>query len=180
MKFAERELEDYIWENPDSLKHLMHFAKTEKSPKPVIRLGRQVRCDAGIIDLLFMNYTDIYIIELKNGRAGDKEFGQLSRYSEHVRQQIYHTHLFGDDGNISKYVGMWSDIRINRMLIATCFDDLLEWAEHETNHLIKVAKVEDRFEFSPVWTPHFYPTGELQTVLAPFYKLMVKTYDELY
>jgi len=175
--FAERELEDYIWRDPYCLKDYMHHALVDEYAKPIVKLGRQVKCGTGIIDLLFQNHTDLYIIELKNKRAGDREFGQLARYADHVSRRVSYMSV-GSVATNRMYGYMQDCIEVHKVLIATEFDDIIVGSISNTCHLIQVEKINDVFAFSSAWSNRTSMTNDLQNALLPFHQYVTNMFAD--
>lgn len=72
----EFEMEDYIAERLELLEPGMQL------------VGRQVRLEVGIIDILAMDRCgDLVVIELKNDVASDKVIGQITRYMGELKKE---------------------------------------------------------------------------------------------
>ena len=147
-KWSEKELEDYICENPQCL----HDAMSEifgGACDPIQIVGRQVPSAYGIMDLLVHVDGRLVIVELKATRAGDGAVGQLARYREniinvcdkfslmHADFQRYDPPFFPEISNCISYC-----------LIAPAFDkNALRALGHWGRGLI-VEKVNEHFVFS--------------------------------
>lgn len=163
--WAERDLEDCI----------EAYAEDVFGQGAVV-YGRQVKCRAGIIDLIIGLHTELYIVELKAKKATIKDVGQVCRYAEIVRQYSYHsrpdimTAIEGPYGVIGDLADM---MQIEPVLVAPSFDDnvlamctcysaeltedgfCIEYARGRTKHLslydAELPPIIDRFAKTLLW-----------------------------
>lgn len=161
--WLERELEDFIWDNPESVADLIddEFTRFRKSFE-FVKLGRQVPCPGGVIDLIFACANQINIVELKAVRASMDALGQVSRYKMWVKQYIDHCcahDLYGfsrkEDKEILRH---WMEeiSRLRIAIIAPSFDRDIMKVHREEVTLIRTEKYEGRFLFSAVGTAGSY------------------------
>lgn len=85
MKFLERELEDYLWENPDEYYNGSGEFRW---------CGRQVQVASGILDLLGLEYTNdgyfsLHLIELKADNLRPSHVAQVCRYAADLEPAMY-------------------------------------------------------------------------------------------
>lgn len=167
MKFLEKELEDYICDNPQSL---APFAFDALGPKnaPITILGRQVTTPCGIIDIIFSTGLHLFIAELKAHKAGDKELGQLSRYHDYVTNYLYHLNPLQSE-ETWPYIYALSDVTVHKVLIATSFDNLVSYTSRGNCHLIAAKKHGNGFAFSGIhkWVS-IADNAKLEKTLTPF------------
>lgn len=74
MNWKESELENFACENI----HVLGSALTMKGELNLI--GTQIDCVFGRIDMLCWHGRNLFVVEFKAVHAGEKEFGQVSRY----------------------------------------------------------------------------------------------------
>lgn len=179
MKFAERDLEDYIWENPDSLGRLLHTSGV--NGHKFVKLGRQVKCRSGIIDLLFYSFTTVYVVELKSVMANTSAMGQVNRYATQLRGEICITRIkpIGDVSYSDLYDFIKEDVSIETILVAPSFDDMVASASSDTMHLIAASKTDLGFDLRFDGTYRGYTSNaDLTVAIKPFCDNIVKVAQE--
>ena len=175
MKFAERELEDYIWENPGSLGKLLHPSGI--NGHEFIKLGRQVKCRSGIIDLLFYSFTTVYVVELKAVMADTFAMGQVNRYATQLHDEISIIRIrpTGDVSCSELYDFIKEDVSIETILVAPGFDDKVSSASSSTMHLVAADKTDSGFNLCMDGICRRYTSNaDLVDALKPFYDNIVK------
>jgi len=75
-EISEQELEDFICEHPEELWRELEI------------IGRQVKLEHGILDVLAWNYGRTYVIELKARPLKEKDIGQVLRYAYDVNSTL--------------------------------------------------------------------------------------------
>lgn len=174
-EWYESELEDWVWGNLESIAEqclipdLFSYAYTH----PILRLGRQVRCQTGIIDILASCFTGVFAIELKATKAGTKELGQVTRYAENIEKALCGPSISKVLPNCGDYYYLHSDVIVYKVLIAPSFDDCLYGAKNDTTSLLIANKTEDGFKLSPLYRDEsIYVDSDIVTALTPFVQLM--------
>ena len=148
MNFTEKELEDYIWQDQSCLNDVLYYPVASPLCDAISKLGRQVRCETGIIDLVLQAHTVVYVVELKATRAGTKEIGQLSRYADYVSRALFNICPRNSNGEYAKYLYMRDCIECHKVLIAPDFDDIVIGCANDKCHLVTVDKTNGGFSFS--------------------------------
>lgn len=169
VKFAERELEDYLWNNPDSLGKLLHTSGI--NGHEFVKLGRQVKCRSGIIDLLFYSFTTVYVVELKAVMADTSAMGQVNRYATQLCREIGITRIkpMGDVSYSDLYDFIKEDVSIETILVAPGFDDKVASASSSTMHLVVADKTDSGFNLCMDGTYRRYTSNaDLIDALKPF------------
>jgi len=156
MNFREKELEDYIWQDPVRLSEVMIPRSKDAAPAELVRLGRQVRCGTGIIDLLFYSFTTVYVVELKSVKATTQSLGQLARYGLHIEQALSHieSRRLGLSGApfIDYLTCRFENFRVQSVLIAPDFDEDVLAVNSEYFQTILASKQNDTYILS--WATH--------------------------
>lgn len=113
---SEKDIEDYLWENPQCITigssfHIPYW------------LGRQVKVPSGIIDLLGLAYCDerdiqqLVVVELKKDKITPCALTQVCRYTVDIEKAMYK--VWGRETENKVPMGSWS--YINKVVI-TPFD----------------------------------------------------------
>lgn len=91
----ERELENWIVNNPDSFGTIHDLSECYGSKDTMIPfgriVGRQIVVPSGIIDLLLIDeeHGSLIAVELKRGRLDTKPFAQVMRYMHDLREMFF-------------------------------------------------------------------------------------------
>lgn len=146
-EWLEKELEDYIWANPNVLGSTKwHWDWPILNLKP---LGRQIKCSTGRIDLLFFDKSDLFVVELKAVKASSKDLGQVTRYSENITNVLSVYHAWNHVSDFTTYLAFKAEyVRIHKVLIAPEFDSNLAGANSNDTHLLLASKSRNGFLFS--------------------------------
>lgn len=167
-EWREKELEDYIVANPQAIGQHLHMVSVNKAE--LVYLGRQVKCEVGIIDLLFHANWTIYVVELKAVRATAKELGQVLRYADYIQENLY-DFVHVDKATyfnalIHRFV--YSNIiTVVPVLVATDFDTMAASLIHV--HTLKATKTNSGFVIDGIWANNpTYNDQDLYRALAPY------------
>lgn len=135
MKFSEKELEDWFCDNVQEAMSALHSFPHDYT---FTLLGRQVKCEGGIIDLLILQQGEtvgmdyhtgvgvIHVVELKATKAKRQDWEQLDRYMRCLKDSIWHCadtsggqeRLVRALNTINEYDGLWT----HGTLVATSGD----------------------------------------------------------
>jgi RecB family endonuclease NucS len=122
----ERDLEEQLVRNLDQVEPELRLFDEDG------KVGRQLRSDTGIIDVLAVAKTgDLVVIELKAGRAPDRALAQLLDYMEWVENRLA------------------SGREVRGILLAAQFDGRLERAARRVPS-VRLLRYRIRFEIEPV------------------------------
>jgi hypothetical protein len=154
--WLEKELEDYIVANPDSLRHLLYYGADDKEERIDV-LGRQVRCDAGIIDILLWVHSPyhhfVWVVECKAVHETGRVVEQVQRYVDAVKHAEYEFEYF--DG----------ELYVSPLIIAPSFSK--QFAETYNHKLVKAQKTDYGFELSTANDYRKQGNSHLLDVLRP-------------
>lgn len=77
VQLAEKDIEDWLWENPGALQILDHY--------PIEKwIGRQVKLPSGIADLIGIFENAIVVVEVKNVELTAEALTQVCRYAADI------------------------------------------------------------------------------------------------
>lgn len=171
-EWLEKELEDYIVANPREL----CAAAFRYFDQQVTVLGRQVRCQYGIIDVLMWLHSDtvshVLVVECKAKHERGLAVEQVGRYQSAIEYAGIYSGLpndawpqYGTD-----YHGWAHHIEIHScpIIVAPSFDDKLITTFHGS--LVTAQKVDSGFVLEGVGGPYPDDQGQLNDVLAPVIK----------
>ena len=168
--WRESELEDYLASNSEGLRQAMFAHSAYRDDKKLEYLGRQIRCNAGIIDLLFHSWLTLYVVELKAVKATSKDLGQVLRYSQYVSDNLhslvslpYPTRL---NGAIYRFIDE-SCVQVESVIIAPSFDASATTMLGVKTLLATQTANEFEIKVHGDYTPSFDDQG-LHRALAPF------------
>jgi len=134
--WLEKELEDYIVANPESLRHALYYGTDPEEQIEV--LGRQVRCDAGIIDILIWVHSPhhhfVWVVECKAVHETGRVVEQVQRYVDAVKHADYEYEYY--DG----------ELHVAPLIIAPSFGK--QFAETYNHRLVAARKTTNGFELS--------------------------------
>lgn len=171
-EWLERELEDYIVEHPYELcsKSFPYFKEQ------VSVLGRQVRCQYGIIDILLWMYSDttsmVLVVECKAKHEKGLVVEQVKRYQAAIEYADTYRGLSDDAWPQygTEYHG-WAqhiEIQTHPIIVAPSFDT--KFVSTFQGTLVAAQKINDGFEFQEVHGPYPSDQGQLNDALAPVIK----------
>ncbi len=168
-EWLEKELEDYIVAHPREL----CAASFPYFKEQVSVLGRQVRCQYGIIDVLLWLYTDttsiVLVVECKAKHEKGLVVEQVKRYQAAIECADIYRGLPDDAWSQygTDYLG-WAqhiEIQAHPIIVAPSFD--AKFVATFQGTLVVAQKIIDRFEFEEVHGPYPDDQGELNDALAP-------------
>jgi len=170
--WLEKELEDYIVAHPRELceQAIMYFKEN------VTVLGRQVRCQFGIIDVLLWVQSDVksyvLVVECKAKHEKGLVVEQVSRYLKAVEYANIYSDLSGDawpDFGTDE-IG-WAhliELEAYPLIVAPSFDR--KFIDTYQGMLATAEKVGDRFVFGRVNGDYPDCQGQLNDILEPVIK----------
>lgn len=149
MKFKEKLLEDYLEQHPEVLANM--YLQLGADSLEVECIGRQVKCEGGIIDLMFSvthhnefstNPRTIVILELKGVPAKRQDREQVDRYVSTVVDAIYQATDVSNGLSrlnvVADYASQWvqgyivapgGNTDIDVQLVGNTFE--FRWAKHK-------------------------------------------------
>lgn len=171
-EWLERELEDYIVEHPRELCASAFQYFNEQATV----LGRQVRCQYGIIDVLIWLHSDttsqVLVIECKAKHERGLAVEQVKRYQAAIEWADIYSGLPRDAwpefGTSNHGWARYIEIYTHPVIVAPSFDEKLLATFHGT--LVTAQKVGNSFDFRCVGDSYPDNQGQLNDALAPVIK----------